>query len=249
MENQLTAKEKRFCKEYANGKSAIDAYKIAKLPLDDNEVPASRLGALLINPNILEYINFLVKEKDDTFGLNKKQQRFCEEYVATGFKSAAGSYQKVFNSKNLNTAGVEASRLLNNLAVKKYISKLSEGLTQSALIKAEEIISECKLIAYADVRDAIDIVDGDIYIKNIDALPSEVTKSISEISTSNGRAGRTCRIKLHDKLKALEMLSKFSGLSSDLNEAMAVFRRYGYEIQQTETGYAITDSFLQNNNE
>lgn len=248
MDDQLTAKEKRFCKEYADGKSAVDAYKIARLPLDqNNQVPASKLGETLIKPIVAEYIQYLRKEKETTLGLTRRQQRFCEEYVASGFKSASAAYQKVFTAKNDNVARVEASKLLKDLAIKRYIENLSNDLKKQTLINAKDVIDECKLIAFADIRDAIDIVDGDVYIKNVDALPSDVTKAISEVSSTNGKLGRTCKVRFHDKLKALEMLSKFSGLSSDLNEAIAVFRRYGYEVQQTEVGYTITDSFLQNN--
>lgn len=244
MKNLLTAREKKFCQEIAKGTQPADAYRLAKFPLNDNnEISASALGELLINPNAIEYIQQLVKEKDTTFGITKKQQLFCEDYVSSGFKSAGGSYQKIFAPKNENVARVEASKLLKNLNIKKYIEKLSEEIKQAALIKAEDVITECKLIAYADIRDAIDVVNGEIYIKNIDALPADVSKTISEVSSINNKMGRSCKIKLHDKLKALEMLARFSGLSSDLNEAIASFRRYGYEVEQTETGYSMIDSF------
>jgi phage terminase small subunit len=241
---QISFKHKKFCQLWVDGLTPIEAYKQAKLPLDkEGNVPPILLGEVLINPNVTEYIDILKTGNQETFGLSEKRQRFCREYVSNGFNGKLAYKTAGYSAKTDNVAAVEASKLLREPRVIKYIESLKTPVIEKTQIKAEEIINECKIVGFSDIREAVNIIDGEIFIKNLEELPSSVSKCIAELTSTIGKGGTTFKIRLHDKLKALEMLSKFSGLSSDLSEAMAVFRRYGYEVQETDIGYSMIDLY------
>src|SRR5574344_1467440 len=80
--------------------------------------------------------------------LNKNQKAFCREYMKNG-KNGLQAYMKVYKCKE-DTAKVNASKLLTNTNIQKYISELEEEIKKKDLITIEEIIKELKAIAFTD---------------------------------------------------------------------------------------------------
>ena len=70
----------------------------------------------------------LAKEK---YGLNEKQLAFCELYIQNG--NAQKSYMIAYENDNMNTSGVNGSKLLKKENITKYIA---EGKKKMLLILA-----------------------------------------------------------------------------------------------------------------
>jgi phage terminase small subunit len=79
----------------------------------------------------------------------------------------------------------------------------------------EKIVAELQLIAYGSLRDVADWGPDGIYVKDSTILRQEA-RMIAEISeVSNEKTGSKVKIKLHDKLKALELLGRYHKIFTD----------------------------------
>lgn len=75
-------------------------------------------------------------------------------------------------------------------------------------MKAEEILYQLAAIATADTTALVQVRDGTLEIRSTDQLPKKLRCAIASIEKSTGGI----KVKLYDKLKALELLGKYMGL-------------------------------------
>jgi phage terminase small subunit len=169
-----------------------------------------------------------VKKQNDNNTLTAKQQKFCEEYLID--LNATQAYLRAgYKAKDENTAYAAASRLLRNVKVKAVIDKLMAAREERTETKQDDVLKELSTIAFSKITDFLSIkemevivgyekdVDGDYdytkpikqKMKVVDVMEtSKMDKrklaAISEIrQTKDGIS-----IKLHDKVKTLELLGK-----------------------------------------
>ena len=77
----------------------------------------------------------------------------------------------------------------------------------------KSVLEEIKAIGLARATDLVGIKGGTLVVKDTDTLPPNLSPAIASIEkTSLG-----LKIKFYDKLKALELLGKYSGLFDALD--------------------------------
>lgn len=137
--------------------------------------------------------------KDEaTEGLNEKQQRFCEQYVMnyniiTSLRKAG--YQ--------DASSAQGYMIRKRPAAQRYIQWLKARILNETLVTGADIIDQWIKIAFADMTDFVDIHRNSITLKPAKDVDGQLIKSIK-----SGRDGVS--IELHDKLKALDCLAKYS---------------------------------------
>lgn len=96
--------------------------------------------------------------------LTEKQKRFCEEYLVdlNGTRAYCSAYPKV---KNEAVARTNASRLLTNANIQKYISELRQQQSQRTGITADTVLKELEKIALTDTE-----ISGKEKIKALELL-------------------------------------------------------------------------------
>lgn len=130
-------------------------------------------------------------------GLPIKAQRFCEFYVE-GFNRRMA----------LKRAGYESCdctysyRLFQKQSVQRYIMWLKARILNVHMVNAVDLIDQWIRIAFSDMTDFVNIHPGYITLKPASEVDGQLIKSIK-----SGRDGVS--IELHDKLKALDCLSKY----------------------------------------
>jgi phage terminase small subunit len=134
-----------------------------------------------------------------------KQQRFVEEYLvdlnATQAAIRAGYSER--------TARSIASQLLTKLNIQAAIQQARQKLAENAAVHAEDVVRELKKVGFADIRIFIEWdKEGKVTLKPSDEIRNGLGACISEIS--QGKDG--IRLKLHPKLKALELLGQYLGI-------------------------------------
>ncbi len=92
----------------------------------------------------------MAKEDVNDYGLNERQQAFCEYYLKNG--SAGLSYQKAYDSDGsrglkIGSCYTNGSRLLKKDNIKNYINILKGEVKKGKLLDVEEILSELTDIA------------------------------------------------------------------------------------------------------
>lgn len=82
--------------------------------------------------------------------LTNTQKLFCQEYLKLGMNGTQ-AYLKVYKScKKEETARTNASRLLTNANIKKYIEELQTKVEEKAIVNINMIVEELAAIAFAD---------------------------------------------------------------------------------------------------
>ncbi len=82
-------------------------------------------------------------------------------------------------------------------------------------IRADRVLEELARVAYANCGDYSTWGPDGVELKNSQELTEEQTAAVAEVSQTTTRYGGTVRIKYHDKIRALELLSKHLGMFAD----------------------------------
>lgn len=141
--------------------------------------------------------------------LNPKQQAFVQEYLidlnATQAAIRAGYAER--------TAYSQGQRLLKHVEIQAAIQKAQLAREKRTEVTADQVIKQLAKIAFHDIRDVVIWGEGGhIRIKAADEIDGTVLQEISESVTDSGN---TCRVKLNDRMKALELLGRHMGLFTD----------------------------------
>jgi len=174
--------------------------------------------------------------------LNAMQKRFCESIVAgnsVGDAYVAAGYS-VKSRKSAQSAG---SRLLANVGVQRYIDALQRMMRLEMGMTTTSVLQQVLAIATSNVTDYIDLNGDTISFKDIAKLDPLKQSAISEVYVTPGQYGNTCRLKLHPKQPALDLLFRYLGLDDNLDRAISIFRTLGYEVIPTLQGYRMVDAY------
>ena len=162
------------------------------------------------------------KKKKNT--ITPKQKRFCEEYLV----DLNGTQAAIRAGYSPKTADRYAGQLLEKTCVQEFIKQRQKALSKRTHITQEKVIGEISKIAFADFTNYADyrtektvvdrdeetgepIIDYDVVIDVKDSKQVDGSV-ISEIG--RGKDG-TFKFKLHDKVKALDMLARHLGMYKD----------------------------------
>jgi len=152
--------------------------------------------------------------------LTEKEKMFCLYFAKS--LNATRSYMKAYGTC-YNTSNALAFRVLAKDSVKAEINRLKEQRYAQAFLRAEDIFQKYMDIAFSDISDYMDFgmesqtdeETGQEYkfnyahFKNSDDIDGSI---VSEVSfSSKGGA----KIKLHDKIKALEWLADHMNMATE----------------------------------
>lgn len=148
--------------------------------------------------------------------LNNKQKKFCDEYIYdwNGLRAYKVAYP---DCKTDESAKAAASRLLTDVNVKQYIEDIQKNLEKQVGISRQMVLREQMKLAFSSIAH---LHNTWIERKAFDELTAEQKDCIAEISTqiktsrdSDGtlRENEYVKVKLYDKQKALESISKMLG--------------------------------------
>lgn len=143
--------------------------------------------------------------------LTKNRKKFVDEYLVdlNGTRAYKASYPNV---KNDDVAAAAASRLLRDVKVQLYFKQRQEARMKRLEMKQDDVLQELYKIARAQVTDFVYIKnDGCVALNPTDVLTEDQRCVVAGIKEgANGT-----EIKLHDKMKALEMIGRHLGMFND----------------------------------
>lgn len=174
----------------------------------------------------------IAEEIVETSELDEERQLFCIYYLK--YHNKVKAYQKVKPSTPYNSACVMASRWSKEPAVIEEINRLKKELYEDALLDPHDIVQKYIDIAFADINDYLEYgrEEVPVIVKNPITGEDEVLKQtvnmvkfkeskyvdgtiLSEVK--KGKAGAS--IKLSDRMKALDWLSKHMNLATEEQRA------------------------------
>jgi len=145
--------------------------------------------------------------------LTDKQKHFCHEYVKNGWNGSQAALRAGYSK---NTAGAIACENLKKLEIIQYIDYIKEDIEMLCNVSKSRQIAEFSKIAYSNIAD---LHNTWISLKDFDSLTSEQKAAIETIETKveqnivNKEVVETkyIKIKLHNKIAALEAINKLMG--------------------------------------
>ncbi|MEG2511412.1 MAG: terminase small subunit [Bacilli bacterium] len=209
------------------------------LPISKSNVTNENKKNNSIKKNIKEPIVEEVKEVLENTKLTDKQRLFCIYYIKKF--NATKAYQKAYGSSYI-VANVEGYRTLVKPSIKAEIEKLKQNKLNRAMLTEDDIFQKYMDIAFSDIGDYLSFKkqrkkkwtknkDGeDIPVINPDTGEQDYFEyNVVELNDSNeldttlltevseGKDG--VKIKLQDKMKALQWLSDHMGIATDKQKA------------------------------
>lgn len=153
--------------------------------------------------------------------LTDKQRLFCLYYLK--YFNATKAYQKAYGC-SYSTAMVNGNRLLRNAKVSAELDRLKAEQAQGLKLDAKAVLQKYIDIAFADITDFVEFgreerTDefGNPYETNVVKF-KESTEVDGTIITEVRKGKDGVSVKLADKMKALEFLSKYTDLLSENNK-------------------------------
>lgn len=158
--------------------------------------------------------------------LTGKQQAFCREYVKNGYNGMQAAISAGYSKKGAN---VIASNLLTNINIKARVEHHKTHLEELLNLSKSRVLKEHMKIAMSSIAH---LHNTWIERKAFEELTDDQKECIAEITTQtrNIMSGEQAvevefvKIKLYDKQKALDSITKLMGydapVRSELNVSM-----------------------------
>ena len=140
--------------------------------------------------------------------LTPKQERFCQEYLID-VNATQAAIRAGYSKRRADQSGYQ---VLRKIEVQATIKRLIHERARRTDIKADSVLQELKRVAFASMTDYATWGPDGIKLVGSERLTPEQTVAVAEISETTTQHGGSKSIKLHDKLKALELLGRHLGL-------------------------------------
>ena len=155
-------------------------------------------------------------------GLTLQQEKFARA-VGAG-KSQAEAYRLAYPaSKKWQPKSLwsKASMLAASAKVEQRIASILSKAAFNTEVTVERITREAAYIAFGDRRKLMSWGPGGVRIVQSAKLTDAEAACVAEASQTNGVDGRTIRLKMHDKVRALELLARIAGAFKEDNKQKA----------------------------
>ena len=148
---------------------------------------------------------------DQAATLTPKQARFVDELFIHDFNATAAYKAAGYKWRNEMVATNSASQLLAKPYVQAAVAAKRGRLAVKTEVTQERIVKELAKIAFSDMRHFAKVDEGVPFLPST-AWTGEDAAAVAEVSQTVTEAGGTIRLKLHDKLAALDKLAKHLGM-------------------------------------
>lgn len=197
------------------------------VPLGGDDLPTKSPYEQAVMQRFAEYDKMLGEHADDELipDLTERERRFSLAYVQvtadagrdTGMATVA--YRRAFpmSDTSKHSLFTLAAALLKSERVVRYVAILRHQMSTMALLPARRMVRETEVVALSNILDFIRVLpDGEVRFDLTDVTPEQAACIASvEIEETFKPPGRKLKIKLHDKLRALDMAHRINGSYND----------------------------------
>jgi len=146
--------------------------------------------------------------------LTPLQQRFVDEYLID-LNATQAAIRAGYSEKG---AEVQASRLLRIVKVKAAVDAGLAERKERTQVDSDEVVEFLRDTVRSDMAEYASWGPGGVTLVASEELEPKQTRLVSEVSETEGPKSRTIRFKLHDKMKASELLGRHLGMFKDTVE-------------------------------
>lgn len=145
--------------------------------------------------------------------MTPKEIKFCQEYLI----DLNGTQAAIRAGYSKRSAKEIASENLTKPNIKKWIEDQQKAIAKRTELTQDRILQEYAKIAFSDIRKIFNEQNAVIDIKDIDddtAASISSTESFEEYGSDGALSGFTKKVKLWDKVRALDSISKVLGYNA-----------------------------------
>lgn len=135
--------------------------------------------------------------------LNDRQKKFANEYLID-FNATQAAIRAGYSKKTAHSIGAEN---LKKPEIQEYIQKQQKKSQEHLEITRERIVEELAKIGFSSITDYAEIKNGIAIIRDTEDMPQDKIGAIAGLE--QGQVG--IKLKLNDKIKALELITKMLG--------------------------------------
>jgi len=146
------------------------------------------------------------KEKE----LRPKEKLFISEYLKD-FNATQAAIKAGYSKKTAKEQGYE---ILTKPHIQNAVKKQVEAILSDNKGLALRIVKECEKIAFSKLDDFLEFDDDGVTLKSSNDVDTSALESVQFDETRGPKGGLTVKkkVKQHDKLKALDILAKYTEL-------------------------------------
>lgn len=168
--------------------------------------------------------------------LTQRQKRFCQEYLID-LNATQAAIRAGYSKNRANQTGY---KLLTKGDIQQFMTVAMRERAKRTEIKADHVLQRLADVAFANMGDYAAWGPKGVVLREMAELGPRQLAAIQEVSQTVTKEGGSKRIKLHDKLKALELLGRHLHLwdretgteeKPDWREMLAVLRAHGRDIK------------------
>lgn len=149
-------------------------------------------------------------ERYITTKLREKQELFCRQYLVD-LNATQAAIRSGYSPK---TAGSQGFDLLKKPEVQARLTEMRIELVSSTEISPERVLRELGRIAFGDPRRVMTWGPGGVKLIASGTLSDDDAAIVSEVSETTTERGGSLRLKVHDKLSALEKIMRHLGMGT-----------------------------------
>jgi phage terminase small subunit len=140
-----------------------------------------------------------------------REELFVDAYITNGH-NAAQAISAAGYKQNARAATVQGARLLARPRVQSLINERLKEASARARKTVDDLIAELELIAFARMGTFARVKNKKLEMVDTETLVSEgLDAAIQSYTETTTKEGGSVAIKLHDKLKAAELLGRYHG--------------------------------------
>lgn len=143
--------------------------------------------------------------------LTPKQARFVAEYLVD-CNATAAAIRAGYSKRTADRIGPE---LLGKTWVAEAVHAAMQRRAEAVGVSADLVVRELARVAFVDPRKVFTFGPTGVSLVDSETLTDDVAATVAEASQSISAEGGSIRVKLHDKLKALELLGRHLGMWND----------------------------------
>lgn len=137
--------------------------------------------------------------------LTDKEELFIHEYLID-FNATQAATRAGYSEKSARTIG---PRTLSKDVIRQRIEQVCAERKKQLALSQERVIRELEHVAYARMNNYVRVKNGRVFLMETEELDVGMDAAIQSYSETTTQHGGSTSIKLHDKLKAIEMLGAY----------------------------------------
>jgi len=163
--------------------------------------------------------------------MTPQKERFFQEYLVD-FNGQQAAIRAGYSAKS---ARCQSSRLLVDPEIQAALSAWRQYAADRAQVSAAEVIAELKALGFSNMKDYVDEGNKPKDVSTMDRYLAAAVQEVSiEEKTYKGVTTVTRKIKLYDKLNALDKIARHLGFYEKDNLQGKTTITVGYDDDQSD---------------